>query len=190
MANLSARDIYRYARLAGFNPDQATTMTAIALAESSGNPDAHATRGEDSRGLWQINVAAHGDWASRINLYDPLENAKAAYRVSGGGRDISPWTVTHAANARYLTYREEAQEAARACGDPGNLGVWTATPGYGHTLAAGHSGAGGPPPDQLPDQVPAASGERTATQAFLDAALAQSGDRYVFGAETTREKCD
>jgi cell wall-associated NlpC family hydrolase len=189
MAIYSARDIYRYARLAGFDPDQATTMTAIALAESDGDSDSHATHGEDSKGLWQINVAAHGDWAARTDLYDPLENAKAAYKVSGGGRDVSPWTTTHGSNARYLAYRAEAQEAARACGDPGDLGVWTATEGYGHPLSAGHGGGGSadvhpvvdghPVVDVQPAEVP-----HTATQKFLDAALAQSGDQYIFGVET------
>ena len=75
MADYSAREIYRFARLAGFSPDQSVTMTAIALAESGGDTNAHATHGEDSRGLWQINVQAHGDWVGNRNLYDPLENA-------------------------------------------------------------------------------------------------------------------
>jgi cell wall-associated NlpC family hydrolase len=168
MAVYSARDIYRYARLAGFAPDQATTMTAIALAESGGDSRAHNASGEDSRGLWQINVAAHGDLARR-DLYDPLENAKAAFRVSGGGRDVSPWTVTHhSGSARYLAYKTEAQAAARSCGDGGDLGVWTGTAGYGHPLAAG-GGA----------QDPAPSGT---VRTFLDSALAQTGDPYVFGA--------
>lgn len=166
MADLSAREIYRFARLAGFTPDQATTMTAIALAESGGNSHAHNSSGEDSRGLWQINVAAHGDWAARRDLYDPLENAKAAYRISGGGRDVSPWTTTHGRNARYLAHRSEAQAAARSCGDDATLGVWTGTAGYGHPMAAGGT-----------------DGESGGVRTFLDAALAQAGDRYVFGAE-------
>ncbi|MEV4509126.1 NlpC/P60 family protein [Dactylosporangium sp. NPDC049525] len=192
MAIYTARDIYRYARLAGFDPDQATTMTAIALAESDGDADAHATRGEDSRGLWQINVAAHGDWAARTDLYDPLENAKAAFKVSGGGQDVSPWTTTHGSNARYLAYRAEAQEAARACGDTGDLGVWTATTGYGHPLSAGHGATGGGGADLFADASPADAvvPQRTATQAFLEAALAQSGDRYIFGTETKLDDTD
>ena len=36
--------------------DDAVTWTAIAMAESGGNTGAHNPRGEDSRGLWQINV--------------------------------------------------------------------------------------------------------------------------------------
>ena len=53
-----------------FEPDQATTMTAIALAESGGqtdnvpyvfirlesDPPQAPPSGEDSRGLWQINI--------------------------------------------------------------------------------------------------------------------------------------
>ena len=88
MAVLSAQEIYRYARLAGFSPDQAATMTAIALAESGGNTDAHNPRGENSKGLWQINVAAHKDLAG-TNLFDPVENARAAFRVSRGGAEIA-----------------------------------------------------------------------------------------------------
>ena len=36
--------------------DNAATWTAIAMAESGGDTDAHNPRGEDSLGLWQINV--------------------------------------------------------------------------------------------------------------------------------------
>jgi cell wall-associated NlpC family hydrolase len=152
--------------MAGFTPDQATTMTAIALAESGGESGAHNSRGEDSRGLWQINAAAHPKLARR-DLYDPLENAKAAFRVSGEGRDVSPWTTTHGgSDARYTAYRSEAQAAARASGDPAG-GVWTGTPGYGHPLAAGGAG----------------QGSSDALRTFLDSALAQSGDPYVWGAE-------
>lgn len=39
--------------------DQAATMTAIALAESGGNPPGAGATGEDSRGLWQINAGSH-----------------------------------------------------------------------------------------------------------------------------------
>ena len=171
---LAAREIYRYARLAGFDPDQAVTMTAIALAESGGDTGAHNPRGEDSRGLWQINVAAHRDLGRR-DLYDPLENARAAFRVSGGGRDVSPWTTTHGGDgAKYVAHRAEAEAAARSCGDAAAAGVWTGTEGYGHPMAA--SGDGG-----------AASGS---LRTFLDSALAQEGDPYVWAAETRVSDAD
>ena len=123
MPRFSAEQIYGFARRAGFSPDEAATMTAVALAESGGNSRAHNPYGEDSRGLWQINARAHPDLATRYELYDPLQNARAAYAVSRQGEDISPWTVTHGgASARYLRYREEAQQAAVAYGDGGGDG--------------------------------------------------------------------
>ena len=112
---LSALEIYRFARMAGFSPDQAVTMTAVALAESGGNPGAHNPNGENSQGLWQINVAAHTD-LDGTNLYDPLTNAQAAFRVSEEGQDMSPWTTTHGSDARYLNFRAEAEAAARLAG--------------------------------------------------------------------------
>jgi cell wall-associated NlpC family hydrolase len=184
VAVLAAGEIYRYARLAGFSPDQAVTMTAIALAESGGNTGAHNPRGEDSRGLWQINMDAHPRF-SGVDLYDPLENAKAAYEVSGHGANITPWTVTHhGTEARYLTYRTEAEVAARLNGDTA-VGTWTGTEGYGHVVAAG--GVGGGEPVAL---EPTPSGENAVLQGFLDAATAQAGDRYIFGAQTSLQDAD
>jgi cell wall-associated NlpC family hydrolase len=183
MADLSAREIYRFARLAGFSPDQAVTMTAIALAESGGNTNAHNPNGENSRGLWQINLDAHGGWAGGMNLFDPAQNARAAYRVSGGGQDVSPWTVVHGPRPRYLAYKSEALAAAAASGDTGVTGVWTGTEGYGHPLSAGNTGPGTP-------IGPTGGGESGSLQTFLDAAVRQTGDRYVFGAETGLDNPD
>jgi len=43
---------------------------------------AHNTAGEDSRGLWQINIGpgANTDLA-HMNLFDPVQNAEAAVIV-------------------------------------------------------------------------------------------------------------
>ena len=198
MSVLTAREIYRVARLAGFSPDQATTMTAIALAESGGRSDAHNPSGEDSRGLWQINVRAHRDLASS-DLYDPLTNARAAFRVSGGGRDVSPWTTTHGGgNASYVHHRMEAEAAARAAGEGSGLGVWTGTPGYGAPLSAGGGGGGAaafagggayPGGGSAPTGTPGGAGS-TAADDFVRVALAQTGDSYVFGAEADLDDAD
>ena len=109
--------IYAVARQAGFSPDQAVTMTAIAMAESGGNPGAHNPNGEDSRGLWQINMSPHatatrhGRRASTCTTRS--QNATAAWDVSRHGADIGPWTVTHSdRGARYLEYQDEAIAAA------------------------------------------------------------------------------
>jgi cell wall-associated NlpC family hydrolase len=194
MPRYSAEQIYGFARRAGFNSDEAATMTAVALAESGGNSRAHNPYGEDSRGLWQINARAHPDLARDHDLYDPLQNAMAAYAVSRHGADISPWTVTHGGTgARYLRHREAAENAAVAYGDGAGHGMWTGTAGYGdRTAADGPSGA----PDatgRSDDDSPSAAAGPTvgdgaanpALERFLDSARDQVGDRYVFGAEAS-----
>lgn len=160
MARLSAAEIYDVALRAGFAPDQAVTFTAIALAESGGDPSAHATVGEDSRGLWQINVSSKvrpNKWGD--DLFDPLTNARAAYEVSNGGRIIRPWSVTHDNNqGTSRDFRQYLDDAQAAAAGSGAVGV-------------DRGGAG-------------------ATEAFVQAALAQTGDSYVFGAETRMDDPD
>jgi hypothetical protein len=172
MPTYTAEQIYRFALSAGFTPDAATTMTAIALAESRGHSRSHNAAGEDSRGLWQINAASHPDLAHRYDLYDPVHNARAAFEVSGGGGDVSPWTVTHGGSAaKYLQYRDDAQQAAVAAGHPPGLGVWTGTAGYGHPLAPdGESAASAP-------AFMTETGNNAALDRFLDVARNQVGDR-------------
>lgn len=149
MARYTAEQIYAFAREAGFDPDQATTMTAIAMAESGGDSNAHATHGENSMGLWQVNMATHPEFAS-VNLYDPLQNAKAAFQVSDGGRDVSPWTTTHGGlAARYLRYKSDAQAAALAYGDGPGHGMWSGTTGYGDHVGAGAPTQGEPTTSQF-----------------------------------------
>lgn len=185
MAVLTAAEIYRFARAAGFDPAQAATMTAIALAESGGETGAHNTHGEDSVGLWQINRDAHPGLA-HLDLTDPLANAQAALAVSGGGADISPWTTTHGgAGARYLAFRDEAEVAAALAGDPVG-GTWSGTAGYGDVVAAGGS-AGGAAGVGAGEADP---GTESRLRVFLDSATAQDGDRYVFGAQASVSDAD
>ena len=194
MARYAAEQIYAFARKAGFSPDQAATMTAVSLAESSGNSRAHNPQGEDSRGLWQINARAHPDLARRFDLFDPAQNAQAAFAVSRQGSDISPWTVTHGgASARYLRHRDAAQAAAVSYGDGSGRGSWTGTGGYGSTVSAGAAtstlaatGAGTSAPDTGGQALSADS----TTQRFLSAAQRQADDRYVFGIEARKDDAD
>jgi len=125
MTKLTAAEIYEVARDAGFSRNEAITWTAIALAESGGNPRAHNPHGEDSWGLWQINIdpgVRQNRWG---DLTDPEVNARAAYEISGHGENLRPWTVTHESNrdtARdYRRYLDDAREAA-ANGDDGRAG--------------------------------------------------------------------
>lgn len=105
--HLTVKQIYQYARGAGFSTTAAVTATAIAMAESGGRPNARCHNcvpgvTEDSRGLWQINVDAH-PWANQQNIYDPATNAAAAYEVSSHGKSFTPWsTYTNGAYQQFI----------------------------------------------------------------------------------------
>jgi cell wall-associated NlpC family hydrolase len=164
MARYTAEQIYAFAREAGFSPDRAATMTAIALAESRGNSSAHNPVGEDSKGLWQINQRAHPGFAS-VNLFDPVQNARAAFKVSQGGDDISPWTTTHkGAAAKYLRYKMEAQAAAASYGDGPNRGMWDGVSGYGDHTSAGDPRGGGQGVAPTQSTTPAAASDNVNVQ--------------------------
>jgi len=116
MPILRPDQIYSVCLQAGFTPEQAVTWTAIAMAESGGNTDAHNPHGESSWGLWQVNVAPgvrENHWG---DLTNPVINARAAYEISGHGTNMRPWTVTHESNAGtnkdYRNFMDEAQAAA------------------------------------------------------------------------------
>ena len=162
MPSMSMEQVYAVALQAGFSPEEAVTFTAIAYAESRGNPTANAAGSEDSRGLWQINVSPgvrENRWG---DLYDPLTNARAAYEVSGGGTNIRPWSVTHDRHAGtaqdYRTYLDEARAAAAAVGADGVTGTVATDAGTGTAATGGGAG-----------------------EVFVQAALSQVGDPYVFG---------
>jgi hypothetical protein len=138
---LGIREIYDAARAAGFTPDQATTWTAIAMAESGGETGAHNPNGEDSRGLWQINIAPGVRQNVWGDLSDPYVNARAAYDISNHGLDMRPWTTTHASHAGtatdYRTYLDDVSAVTGYTGDP-----------------RGVEGYGSPLPDPLPPSGP------------------------------------
>ena len=74
------------------------------------------------------------------DLNDPVNNARAAYAISGGGRDIRPWTTTHDHNkgtARdYRTYLDEVEAEVGVKGDPRGVG------GYSSRLFPAWTGGG------------------------------------------------
>ena len=120
---LTALEIYRFAIGAGFDPVLATTMTAIALRESAGFPNAHnPVPPDDSYGLWQINLRDAGIRAlmaqhdiTVTNICDPATNARAAMLLYDHHQrnlaiawaiDRDPW------KAKYESHLPEAQAAA------------------------------------------------------------------------------
>lgn len=77
---------------AGGNPQNAAIAAAVALAESGGNANAGPknNNGSIDRGLWQIN-SIHG----ALSSFDPLQNAKAAVKISNNGANWRPWCVAY-----------------------------------------------------------------------------------------------
>lgn len=105
---LSAAQIAQYAAAAGFSGADLQVAVAVALAESSGNPQAYNPEtaagtpdGQGSYGLWQIYLNAHPEFAG-VNLYDPQTNASAAFAVFAGAGGFSPWSTY--GNGAYLPY--------------------------------------------------------------------------------------
>lgn len=148
-------ELYRLATQVGFPPDTAVKMTAIALKESGGNPNAHYAgktgTEEDSYGLYQINMkGALGDrrmqqfgLATKSQLYDPLTNTRAAFQTWGGNdRNLDvAWYIDSNAyeRGRFQSFMPQAVAAAASAGytQPGGTG------GTGGTGDGGDAGSEG-----------------------------------------------
>jgi len=139
-APLTALQIADLARQAGFTGQSVSTITAIALAESSGNPtdvcDSCAGVTEYSVGLTQVNMDAHHQY-SKTYLLDPLNNLKAAFQISGGGKNFGPWTTY--TKGTYRQFYKEAQAAMAVSALPTKNGITT----VGVSGSSGSSGPGG-----------------------------------------------
>lgn len=81
MADLTFAELEGVAIKGGFPQSMAPLMAAIALAESSGDPNSTNPTDNGGRqtswGLWQISLGNHT--APAPNWNDPVENAKLAY---------------------------------------------------------------------------------------------------------------
>jgi hypothetical protein len=97
-------DLMSILRQAGFTGNGLKMAYAIAMAESGGSARAHnpdVRTGDNSYGLFQINMlGAMGPerrrqygLSSNEDLYDPLVNAKVAYKMSKGGTSWGPWST-------------------------------------------------------------------------------------------------
>lgn len=103
-AKLATFAIKDLASRAGFaSGNEQSVATAIALAESGGDPGAHNTKPPDnSYGLWQINMLGslgpgrRKEFGIKSNdeLFDPLVNANAAHKVfKDAGGSFRPWST-------------------------------------------------------------------------------------------------
>ena len=104
--------IAQAAYAAGFRGQSLVTAIAIALAESSGNPNAVNSSDPNggSFGLWQINGIHASEFGSLWSqVLNPTVNAQMAYAVSGGGTNFTPWsTFTSGAYAANLGVAQTA----------------------------------------------------------------------------------
>ena len=106
----------------GFNEKNASIAAAVAMGESGGDSSndtiksgLYAKNGETSYGLWQINMTGalgperikQFGLSSYKDLYDPVTNARAAFKLSGGS-NWQPWSVY--TNGTYQQYLKEAQK--------------------------------------------------------------------------------
>lgn len=130
MPTLSDRQIAAAAAGAGFPPGEIATAVAVALAESSGNPNALNPSG--AAGLWQILRSAHPDLFARYRWNDPNDNARMAYAVwRDAGQSWRPWVAY--TTGRHLAYVGRARKAA------GNPSATTTGYPVGAGVAAGSS---------------------------------------------------
>lgn len=127
---LSAQQIYSLARAAGFDADAAEAMTAIALAESGGNPAITNMKPPDgSYGLWQINMygslgpsrRAQFGLASNDDLKDPATNARAAYWI-WLHQGYAAWgAYTNGSYRRFLSQAAQARADVEGAVQPSPL---------------------------------------------------------------------
>lgn len=106
----------KVAQQAGFPASSMVTAVAIALAESSCDPNktnkngssGDCPNGSTDRGLWQINDCYHPE-VNEACAFDAACNAKAALAISSGGTNWSPWAAYN--NGAYKHHIDEAQAA-------------------------------------------------------------------------------
>lgn len=125
MAVLPDDKIAGIALNAGFKGTALTVAVAVALAESGGDPQAHngnARTGDDSYGLWQINMlgAMGPERRARYNLpnnealYDPGTNARVAYAMWKERGGFGAWSTYN--HGTYLPKMARASAAVKKNG--------------------------------------------------------------------------
>lgn len=115
IGKLSIDELWTVASNAGFQGDDLPIAVSVALAESSGNPNAlgdlNITPG-GSVGLWQVNLKYHPEYTTD-ELRDPQTNANAAFAIyQAAGSQFTPWSTFK--NGAYLTHLSDVQNQESA----------------------------------------------------------------------------
>lgn len=124
-------DLMGLLKKAGFTGSGLKMAYAIAMAESTGNARAHnpnAATGDNSYGLFQINmIGAMGPerrkqygLSRNEDLYDPLVNAKIAFKMSGGGKNWKPWSTYNRGD--YMKYYGQNGASVKNSGSKASSG--------------------------------------------------------------------
>lgn len=194
MSQLSIEQVAQVAWEAGFHGDALAMAVAIAQGESglraNAVGDESLTNGTwgPSVGLFQVRSlnaeAGSGSWRDVQQLSDPRFNSRAAFEISSGGTDFTPWSVYN--HGRYEPFLEEARSVVTRLEQSGAFASGQIVVPGGESLAFGGGAPGdfaqvGGGPEAVPDR---------SLETFLEAALAQRGDRYVMGFEVRADDPD
>ena len=96
MTQYSPDQVAQFAYNAGFRGQDLANATAVALAESSGDPNAKSTDGYNSVGLWQFIPATWAKYgAANASPNDPQANANAAFKLwqANGNSFAGQWST-------------------------------------------------------------------------------------------------
>jgi hypothetical protein len=122
MSQLTPQQIASLLQQQGITKEKIPTMTAIAMAESSGRPQAFNPRGLDkSYGLFQVNMYGGLGPArmkqfglkSEKDLFNPETNVRAAKQILGS-QGLGAWSVYK--SGKYKEFLPQAQQAVQALG--------------------------------------------------------------------------
>jgi hypothetical protein len=112
MAYLTPNQIAQLAYNAGFRGSALRMAVAIALAESSGDPNSYnpelqagTKKNHGSRGLWQIYGTAHPEY-DNAEMFNPVSNANAAFQVyKQAGNRFVPWSTFNNGSASKISQK-------------------------------------------------------------------------------------
>jgi cell wall-associated NlpC family hydrolase len=111
---LTPRQLVAVLEKAGFSGESLHVAWAVAMRESHGRPGALSPRnsnGTRDHGLFQINDCNLGRAIDLAHVYDPISNAKAAFRMSAHGTNWSSWGLGTSGWAGHLLKTNPAVHA-------------------------------------------------------------------------------
>jgi hypothetical protein len=174
VAVLTPEQVYTFARGAGFPPDEARDMVAIADRESSFCPTAYyggtPAAPETSYGLVQVNTTGNPGLLAQLGLsdptalYDPATNLAAAYALwAGNDANLNTAWYINKGGTYTAQYQADLPEATQAA-----MAVEPDAFNSDGTVVAGYSGS--------PSGALVASNATTDAPGWLDSLLGTTGD--------------